>query len=71
MAKAQVKFLKDHTHTIPATDLVTTVNGVETSRIPVPEKVFTYTKDQILTFRSKKDAKSFVQAHGADVCVVL
>lgn len=71
MAKAQVKFLCDHVHVSPETTIDSYVGDVKVSSIPAPEKRLTYTKDQVVDFRSKKDAKAFAAAHGSEVCVVL
>lgn len=71
MAKTIVKFLGTHTHVQPATELVSTdiVTGAKIKICDVPETSHTYACGELVTFRSKKDAKAFAKVHGG-VCVI-
>lgn len=72
MARQNVQFTRNYTHVIPETVIeVFNAAGELQHTIPTPEKRFNYSTGQIVTFKSKKDAKAFVDAHESGVCIFI
>lgn len=65
MAKHTVRFTVAHTHTVPASEIVTYSlrTGEIVAREPTPAYEQHYAEGQCVTFSNKKWALAFVKAH--------